>query len=92
MRSVSGLLKGKVFAALMKKVCLGGMSRGGVEECLGFVPSLQSRDKSCDIIQMHPFPGHDVGTGALRRVGLLHLSPVGTLQNHFFPPPQRYAF
>lgn len=41
---------------------------------------------------MHPFPGHDAGTGARRRVGLLHLSPVGTLQNDFFPPPQRYAF
>lgn len=74
-----------MFAALMKKVCLEGMSGEGIEECLGFVSSLQSWDKSSDIIQMHPFPGHDARTGAWRWVRLLHLSPVGTLQNGFSP-------
>lgn len=47
---------------------------GRVEECLGFVLGLQSEDKSSDIIQMHPFPGHDAATGAWRRVRLLGLS------------------
>lgn len=85
-------IEGESVCCSNEKGLFGGDERGGLEECLGFVPSLQSRDKSSDIIQMHPFPGHDAGMGARRRVGLLHLSPVGTLQNDFFPPPQRYAF
>lgn len=75
------LLKEKVFAALMKKVCLGVREKGGGGgggACLGFfVSGLQSTDKSSDIIQMPPFPGHVAGTGACKRLRMLFCSLLG---------------
>jgi len=46
MRSVSWLLKGKVFAALMKKVCLGGMSEEGWRSVWALSPAYKVGTKA----------------------------------------------